>query len=243
MTRAAHDIPLIIPSAITVSAPRTKLCDSDERLRHTLEGLKAWMSVLAFRRIVICDGSGFDLSPHLEQLRESVDTDILLESLCFQNHVPLVTKLGKGYGEGQIVDYALTNSRLLADSDSFAKCTAKLWVTNAVACLRHYNGTAALNLSGGFMPKYVDTRFYVCSKAFYNSHLRDCHLSVDEDHGLFLEHRFFESIQGTRMYRNTLFPTPIIRGVSGSMGTPHHTSRRNNLVKDFRNIALRLAGR
>ena len=241
MTRSM-DIPLIITSAINVNAPRTKLGGISDRLHHTLEGLREWVTLRAFRRIIVCDGSGFDIAPYLKQLDESGDAGLTFESLCFQNDISLVAQRGKGYGEGQIVQHTLNHSRLLADADSFAKCTSKLWVTNAAECVRHYNGTAALNLSGGFSPKYVDTRFYIFSKAFYASHLSDCHRTVDEDHGYFLEHRFLESIKDTRMYRNTLYPTPTIRGVSGSMGTPYQTSRRNNLMKDFRNTVLCFAG-
>lgn len=243
MTTPPTDIPLLITSAINVHAVRTKLRNSDERLRLTLEGLRAWMALRAFRRIVVCDGTGFDMTPHLNQLNESGDANTTFESLSFHNDAILVKTIGQGYGEGQIVEHALTHSRLLAEADSFAKCTSKLWVTNAAACLRHYNGTAAFNLAGGFIPKYVDTRFYLCSKAFYTSHLRDCHRAVDEDHGQYLEHRFFTSIRGTPIYRNTLFPTPLVHGVAGVSGTPHPTNRRDNLIKDVRNVVLALAGR
>jgi hypothetical protein len=200
------------------------------------------MSIRAFRRIIVCDGSGVDMSSYLQQLNESGDTDITFETLCFHNDAPLVMQRGKGYGEGQIVQHALTHSRFLAEADSFAKCTAKLWVTNAAACLRHYNGTAAINLHG-FIPTCVDTRFYICSKAFYASYLSGCHLSVDEARGQYLEHSFFESIRGTRIYRNTIFPTPTIVGVSGTTGSLHQSSWRNNRIKDVRNVALRLIGR
>ena len=243
MNTPPKDIPLVITSAINVHAVRTKLRNSDERLRLTLEGLTAWMALRAFRRIVVCDGTGFDMTPHLNQLNESRNADIAFESLCFQNDATRVKQLGQGYGEGQIVEHALTHSRLLAEADSFAKCTSKLWVTNAASCLRHYNGTAAFNLAGGFIPTYVDTRFYICSKAFYNSHLRDCHLAVDEDNVQYLEHRFFTSIRGTPLYRNTLFPTPFVLGVSGNSATPHPTNRRDNLIKDVRTVILALAGR
>jgi hypothetical protein len=243
MTAPTTDIPLIITSAINVHAVRTKLRSSNERLRLTLEGLREWMSLRVFRRIVVCDGTGFDMTPHLNELIDTGNAEIAFESLCFQNDAALVKQLGQGYGEGQIVDYALNHSRLLAETDSFAKCTSKLWVTNATSCLRHYNGTAAFNLAGGFIPTYVDTRFYICSKAFYNSYLRDCHLAVDEDNVQYLEHRFFTSIRGMPLYRNTLFPTPFVRGVSGTSATPHPTNRRDNLIKDVRNIVLALAGR
>ena len=243
MTALATDIPLIITSAINVHAQRTHLRDSDVRLRLTLEALRAWMALHVFGRIVVCDGTGFDMTPYLQQLSESGDMDIAFESLCFQNDVALVEKLGKGFGEGEIVEHALTHSRLLDGASSFAKCTSKVWVTNAAACLRHYNGHAALNLAGGFIPTYVDTRFYICSKAFYTSYLRDCHRAVDEDHVQYLEHRFFKSIGGTPIYRNTLFPTPSVLGVSGTSGTRHPTSRRDNLIKDMRNVVLALAGR
>ena len=244
MTLPSNAIPLIVTSAITINASRTRLTASHERLRLTLEALKVWMTISAFPRIVVCDGSGFDMAPHLQQLSEQGNRNVAFESLCFHNDSAMVAKLGKGYGEGQIVQHAITHSRFVAEAaDSFAKCTSKLWVTNAVDCLRYYNGTAALNLSGGFVPKQVDTRFYICSKAFYEAHLRDCHLTVDEDRGRYLEHRFLEAIRGTRMFRNTLFPTPRILGVSGSMGTEYRSSWKNNLVKDFRNTALGLVGR
>ena len=241
--RKVRNIPLIVTSAINVHALRTDLRDSDERLRLTLEGLRAWMSLRVFRRIVICDGTGFDMSPHLKQLSESGDADITFESLSFHNDATLVEQLGKGYGEGEIVEHALTHSRLLGAADSFAKCTSKVWVTNAPACLRHYNGTAALNLAGGFIPTYVDTRFYICSKSFYALYLRESHLAVDDDRDRYLEHQFFASIKGTRMYRNTLFPPPTVVGVSGTTGMPHPTNGLANRVKDVRNIVLSLAGR
>ena len=243
MTVPSNAMPLIVTSAITVNANRTRLNASDERLRLTLKALEAWVTLSAFRRIVVCDGSGFDMAPHLQQLSEQGNHNVTFESLYFHNDAAMVAKRGKGYGEGQIVQHAINQSSFVASADSFAKCTSKLWATNAVDCLRHYNGTAALNLSGGFIPKQVDTRFYMCTKVFYEAHLRDCHLTVDEDRGQYLEHRFLEAIRGTRMFRNTLFPAPTILGVSGSMGTEYQSSWKNNLVKDCRNTVLGLVGR
>jgi hypothetical protein len=214
----------------------------------TLNSFRSCLKVIdtfrrVFRQIVVCDGTGFDLSAHVRQLNESGDTDTTFEALCFQNDATMVEKRGKGYGEGELVEHALNHSRLLDAAGSFAKCTSKVWVTNALACLRHYNGTAALNLAGGFIPTYVDTRFYICSKAFYASYLRGSHLKVDEDRDQYLEHQFFASIKETRMYRNTLFPTPTVVGVSGTTGMPHSTSGLANLVKDVRNVVLSVAGR
>ncbi len=68
MTARITDIPLIITSAINACAERTQLRSNDERLRLTLEGLREWMSLRVFRRIIVCDGTGFDLTPHLNEL-------------------------------------------------------------------------------------------------------------------------------------------------------------------------------
>ena len=68
MTARITDIPLIITSAINACAERTQLRSNNERLRLTLEGLREWMSHRVFRRIVVCDGTGFDLTPHLNEL-------------------------------------------------------------------------------------------------------------------------------------------------------------------------------
>lgn len=200
------------------------------------------MTLDVFSRIVICDGSGYDLSADVQQMAAARQSTALFEFLSFRNETNLVAQLGKGYGEGEIVKHALDTSRFLADAQSFAKCTGKLWVTNAAACVRHYNGHAAFNLAGGLVPKYVDTRFYLCSRRFYEARLGACHHSVDENNGQYLEHRFLDSLKGTRLYRNAIFPTPVIRGISGSMGAEHHSSRMNNLVKDVRNVILRSVG-
>ena len=66
MTVPSNAMPLIVTSAITVNANRTRLNASDERLRLTLKALEAWVTLSAFRRIVVCDGSGFDMAPHLQ---------------------------------------------------------------------------------------------------------------------------------------------------------------------------------
>lgn len=242
MSSGTRDIPLLITCAIRASAPRTKLADQRERLRCTLDAVAAWVTLNVFARIVICDGSGYDLSADVTRLAASRGSATMFEFLSFNNDTNLVTRLGKGYGEGEIVRHALHESRLLADAPSFAKCTGKLWVSNAAACVRHYNGVAAFNLAGGLVPKYVDTRFYLCSRHFYEARLGTCHHAVDENHGRYLERCFMDSLKGTHLYRNATRPTPVIRGVSGSMGVEHHSSRMNNLVKDVRNVVLAWAG-
>jgi len=236
-------IPLLITSAIYADAPNTKLNDSNERLTYTLAAIRNWLSLGTFSHIVVCDGSDFDLTNYLQKLKEEVNTDVKLEALHFQNDTSTVKRLGKGFGEGQIVAHALKHSSILAAATSFAKCTSKLYVSNAFACLRHYNGTAALNLSGGIIPNNVDTRFYICSKYFYFRFLQNCHLNVDESHGIYLEHRFFDAINSLPLFRKTIKPTPMIFGVSGSMGRPHKASKFNALIKDARNFAFCLIGR
>lgn len=242
MIRTARDIPLLITCAINASAPRTRLVDQQERLRCTLDALAEWMTLDVFQRIVVCDGSGYDLSADVGRLAASRRSTISFEFLSFQNDTNLVTRLGKGYGEGEIVRHALENSRLLTGAESFAKCTGKLWVSNAAACARHYNGHAAFNLAGGLVPKYVDTRFYLCSRRFYEARLGGCHHSVDENRGQYLEHRFLDALKGPHLYRNSIFPMPVIRGISGSMGVEHQSSRMNNVVKNVRNVILKWAG-
>ena len=94
MTLPSNAIPLIVTSAITINASRTRLTASHERLRLTLEALKVWMTISAFPRIVVCDGSGFDMAPHLQQLSEQGNRNVAFESLCFHNDSAMVAKLG-----------------------------------------------------------------------------------------------------------------------------------------------------
>lgn len=234
-------VPILITSAISVSARQTVLTDVEKRLELTLAGLRMWLSTAGVTQVVVCDGSGFDLGPHLGSVGPSggrVDCEVL----AFQNDATLVRSRGKGYGEGEIVNHALRHSRILRSASSFAKCTGKLWVTNFASCLRGFNGVAAFDFRGLWKPTLIDSMFYIVGTDFYASRIARLHEAVDDDNGYYLEHAFRDGLRDLPPSRYVMYPTPRIVGMSGSTGEAYGRPPLRALMRDWRSGMVRILG-
>lgn len=227
--------PILLTSCVIVSDHSVSLKDENSRIRLTIESIEKWLAISSDLRLVICDGSNFDFSKIvLEKFPKAK-----IECLFFENNKELVGLYGKGYGEGEIVKYALQNSVYLKESDFFAKCTAKLWVENFFECLKCWNGTFLCKgyFSNVFSFKktqfsYVDTRFYLVNKSFYLKNLVSAYLNVGGEQGLSLEHCFRDVIL-KEQYKKIMFNVPpVICGVGGGSGTYY----KNNLKRRIKEV-------
>lgn len=229
--------PILLTSCVIVSDHSVSLKDENSRIRLTIESMEKWLAISPDLRLVICDGSNFDFSRIVLEKFPGAH----IECLFFQNNKELVTLHGKGYGEGEIVNYALQNSACLKGSDFFAKCTAKLWVENFLECLQGWNGTFLCKgyFSDVFSFKrtqfsYVDTRFYLVKKSFYLKNLASTYLNVGGERGLSLEHCFRDVIL-EKKYSKVLFNVPaVICGVGGGSGTYYKNNLKRRLKESIR---------
>lgn len=231
--------PILLTSAVIVTDYSGRLNDAASRIKYTIESIEKWLAISPDLTLVICDGSGFDFSSIVLEKFPKAN----IECLFFENNKELVGLHGKGYGEGEIVKYALLHSANLKDAEFFAKCTSKLWVQNFFECLKEWNGTF---LCKGYFANvfsfkktrfsYVDTRFYLANKSFYLKNLVSAHLSVGGEQGLSLEHSFRDVIL-KEQFKKILFGVhPDICGVGGGSGTYY---KKNNLKRRLKE-AIRL---
>lgn len=218
-----------MPSAVYVSATNVALRDAAQRVRLTLDSLALWTSQYEGMRIVICDGSGYDFTRDIQNELPNAN----IECLHFYNDAKLVASNGKGYGEGEIVDYALKHSTYLKSAELFAKCTSKHFVSNLDAIMMKWNNNF---LCECYFVKYwsllklklvfVDTRFYIANKNFYMRYLKDVHYKVRDSDNYFLEHAFKDAIL-TNKVSKIISPVPInLSGISGSSGIASNGYRR-----------------
>jgi hypothetical protein len=235
--------PILLTSCVIVSDHSVSLKDENLRIRLTIESVDKWLAVSPNLHLVICDGSNFDFSRIVLEKFPGAQ----IECLFFQNNKELVSVHGKGYGEGEIVNYALQNSVYLQGSDFFAKCTAKLWVENFLDCIKGWNGTC---LCKGYFAdvfsfkrtrfEYIDTRFYLVSKWFYSKCLASAYLNVGGERGLSLEHCFRDVILKNKFGKILFNMPPVICGVGGGSGTYY----KNNLKRKIKeSIRLRMVRR
>lgn len=207
------------------------------RLEATLISIRQWIK-LGVDKIVFCDGSGFNIYPYIND--ELISNNIDFESIYFLNDIDCVKKLGKGYGEGEIIKYALQNSDLIKKYPTFAKCTSKLWAINFSDIWPKYNGQFQANFDGLFRPKTVDTRFYIINKEFYIKTFINSYNQVNDKDGNYLEVVFLSEIKLLSLIDWVSVPHIRIAGLSGSTSKFTHTSIVKSWLKSRRNEILLL---
>lgn len=213
--------PLLLTSSVTPMDLSGRLNDPALRIKYTLESVREWLLHKPELRIVICDGSGFDFSYDIKSKFPYAN----IECLSFMNDSKQIARHGKGFGEGEIILYALKHSKLLKESEEFMKCTAKLWVANFQQCFRQWNGKFLCNayFANVFSfkkteIKFLDTRFYITRKDVYLRFFKDAHCSLGYDPKSSIEDSFLNVIINEKMVGVLFSPPPIICGVGGGSG-------------------------
>jgi hypothetical protein len=171
---------------------------------------------------VLCDGSDFDFSP----IVASLSNKSLIECLHFQNNISRVQSQGRGYGEGEIVRFAVENSIFIKNRGYFAKCTSKLWVENFAKCMSQWNDEMLLKgvFANAFSPihstkfSYIDTRFYAMDVGQYTSHFLHAHEAIDSLTGHGLEECFRDVFLSMGCPPSLMGVPPVICGVGGGTG-------------------------
>lgn len=238
---SSEAIPILLTSSIIAHDLGVKLKDEATRLHHTIESIAHWTKISPHSPIVFCDGSNYDLRPIVN--KEFPKSTI--ECLKFENDQQLVRLHGRGYGEGEIVRYALEHSQLIREADCFAKCTSKLWVKNFVECMHWWNGDLLCHgiFQSVFSPiqatnfKHIDTRFYIVNKSFYRQFFLFAHHNINTSIGYGLEECFHKIFQTEGITRALFSVPPVIEGVGGGTASYYRNSIKR-VLKERLQIAI-----
>lgn len=231
--------PILLTSSVIAMDSSVLLRDQNLRIFHTLESIKKWVAIAPDCKFIICDGSGFDFSP----LMQEKFPNLQIECLAFLNNAELIARRGKGFGEGEIIRYALEHSNYLRQSSWFAKCTAKLWVDNFEKCIVQWNGRFLCKafFANVFSIKktsleYIDTRFYLADISFYKKYFSRVHLNLEMRNSDSIENKFLDVVREAKL-KNILFRNPpIISGVGGGSGKYYNTSIIRRAKEDVRTL-------
>jgi hypothetical protein len=223
---------LIITSCIYPSSSFVKLINPDDREKLHIEALIRWILESDFKTIIICDNSNYIYSNEIVSL--AAKNDKILEVLNFEGDKEKSKILGKGYGEGEIMNYILNNSKYIQSHDSFFKVTGKLFVENYNNYLSFKNVDFAFDYSYSFFWKKekvecVFTNFYFANLSSYKNILKEEYLKVKDSEGLFLEHVYASALQKANSL-NLVSILPTISGISGSSGF-NYNKKLINLIK------------
>lgn len=171
-------------------------------------------------QIVIVDATGGSLLNEEETLLLK-KMGVEIEQISYNQDEDAVKSKGKGYGEGQLLKFALSNSIILGRAKSFFKCTGKIYCRNfkAIQDVIQENNIENIfwrHLDDGDPSKpWADLRFFFTTKKFCEDKLIPAYLNSD-DRISAAEYYCFNTL-------NTTLPSgtairPLLSGFSGGTG-------------------------
>lgn len=183
-----------------VDTPSLVVDDEQERILQYLCALVSWARPAHVRRIVFGENSNttFDFSPATRYL-EAAGKEA--EILVFDGNKE-VTRFGKGYGEGEILEHLFRHSRLLHAAPSFYKVTGRLFVSNfdavseSTSTLDAFQRKEKQPKDGPPRRCKVVTTFFKRSRALFESRLLHAYEQVDDPGGMYIEHVYFQQLGG-----------------------------------------------
>lgn len=210
------------------NAFQLSLTDVNLRLQQYIDCIKWSIEFTRFLNIVFVDNSGYPIDNGLIEFARKKGKKF--EWLSFTGNEKMIAFCGKGYGEGEIIEYALKNSNLLKEASYFCKLTGRLKVDNINQFINladmneTYFWTIGLNklkkISSG-----VETRFYGIPTKTYKDVFVDAYKDVDDKNGMWLEKVFYQRYKMTNIKCRRMALYPDFSGQSGSMGIDYKTSK------------------
>ncbi len=228
---SSNEILLITACINAGNTPFVAVRDQQKRLSQYLAALSLWITKADIDKIVFCENTAFalDREPLLSLAREKGKT---LEFLSFDGNRSSSAK-GKGWGEGEIIEYALGNSRLITKEDVFYKITGRLFIDNFNDIRKAHAGAPVVfnKLSCELNENGAETRFFKCSVNFYREHLMNAYKDVDDPKGRYMEHVLYSRLKGLNVPSFRIFPD--FAGISGSSGKEYKITAADLAWKSF----------
>lgn len=216
-------IVLLITGAIDLSSyniPATVLCNVERRLSQYISGIR--YAIDHYKRIthlVFCENTNFNYD-YSDLKRKARLSGKILEVLTFLGDYSAIQQKGKGFGEGEIIHYALENSQYLKKCLSFYKLTGRLKVVNMDKIIASTISGSAFDYFPGAIynrsKDHIETIFYKTDKELYLRHLNDLYQEVNESQFRYLEHLFYQRLKDSEITSFKI--APKISGQSGTSG-------------------------
>jgi hypothetical protein len=209
--------------------------NSDERLFQYIESIKFWIVDTIADKIVFCENSYYNYDyKNLFELAEFYDKEF--EVIQFYGNNNEIEIHGKGYGEGEIIEYALNHSNLLLTEDYFYKVTGRIKIININSILREKKNKQNKFILTSLKSRgeRVDTRFYYVSKSFYDLNLKNAYHNTFDSKKNYIENVFFRVLKDKNI--KSFHSYPRFLGYSGSTGK----SYKLNIMKYYlKNIFIK----
>lgn len=204
----------------------TQLQDKEKRQQQYLEAINYYLNKTDLK-LIFCENSGFDIYDNIINSEKKER----LEYLTFKGNI-FDYSLGKGYGEFQIIQYALKNSVFIKECDYILKITGRLKIINIDKIIKRFN-----SISGGnnffiefTFQNFINTVcFIIPSKQLEKIFIKRKNI-INENKQYYIENFLYDNL--LLVNKINLFEIhPFIEGISGTLNIPYNklTEYSNNL--------------
>lgn len=224
------DVVLLLTGTVNVGqTPNVLRASASERLDDYLASIQRWLNQGSFSKILFVENSDFDAN----EIRRNLvinHNKIELEILTY-NGSDYDPKLGKSYGEKEIIKYAFEHSRLLAGASGVVKVNGRYFVPKLSEVIKTL--PESVDICGDLRPcfKFSDSRISYWSAFFYLRFLKSELDRVDERIGFYFEHALATAILRavSERLRFQLMRPLLIVGYSGSLNQLYERSFKRRL--------------
>ena len=186
-----------------------------------------------FKKIVFCENSMYN-GDYIVAIQEFANKNgIMFEYLTFKSDIENVQKLGKGFGEGEILKYAMLNSKLLNDDTIFFKVTGRLIIDNLAEIIKKQRleeDCIFINRFFKISSRYVDTRAYFMPIKIFKKYFIEAFCECDDDKGMYLERVYYKTIKINKLKQKNTVLAFDYNGLSGSSGASYRITRKRLLI-------------
>ncbi len=198
--------------------PFTQLTNTSERQKQYVDAIHYYLRNTECK-IVFCENSNTDISPLFNNKQER------LEILTFSGNQN--KRLGKGYGEAEIIEYALQHSSFIQDDSIIIKITGRLIICNIHQIIKSQTSkqdfmTCLLHSD----LKFADSRIFSGTVPFYKEFLTNKD-KLNDEKGVFFEHVLASTVLESPLRFIPFIQEPHITGISGTTGELYQESTPN----------------
>lgn len=225
---------LILPGCIKPNedVPLLELKNYKQRQKQYLESIEFFILHSCVINIVFCDNSNSEIDEQTLLLAKENGKN--LEWLRFKGNDEAVVKFGKGYGEGEIIEYVMKNSEIVRKCNYIIKVTGRMIVKNINFLIRTANTKKVYMYPIVYDGKtyFLSTKMYMMPKAIYMIYFQKVYMNVRDLKGIYLETVFANVVKINYIATKIYIVNPDLHGFSGTSAKKIYSKSFINRTKN-----------
>jgi len=225
-----NNVALVVTGCVAPpeNVPVLKITDSETRAAQYIESLGFYISHTGIRNIIFCENSDYPVDDLILDMAEKCGKEF--EWLKFCGNQEKSARFGKGYGEGEILNYVFSNSNLIKQCNYMVKVTGRLKVLNlSLLILSATRNQAYFWIKSGGGMQWIDTRCYMMPCDLFSQKFLNVYEKIDDRKKYDMELVFYDTIKNNYINHKKFLVCPRIAGMSGSDGRIYSPRYRSNL--------------